>query len=105
MIRSLAVAPNLLLFLSLMSAPALATVPPSHVQCADRKSFKLVRTEGGAIVTLGKRRIHMDRKPSSIGPSYSSAEGSLIIDRDYIAFVLEDDLAYRNCRLLAADEK
>lgn len=104
MVRSFARAAAFMIFLASASVPALAT-DRSHVSCADGKSFELDRKEGLAVVILGDRTINMQRKPSSLGPSYGSADGSLIIDRDYVAFVLSDDLGFRNCRLIDSHEK
>ncbi|MET0238696.1 MAG: hypothetical protein ABW184_02260 [Sphingobium sp.] len=80
---------------ALASDPAAGSV----VLCAGGRSFAFRQDREGAVVAFDKRVVRMERKPSSLGSSYASGKASLIIDKDYVAFVLDDDLGFRDCRL------
>lgn len=74
----------------------------SSVLCAGGRSFEIGQGQGRIAVTFDGRILHLSRKASGIGLTYSSPEASLIIDGQYVAFVLEDDLGFQNCHLEAA---
>lgn len=57
-----------------------------------------------ATVVLGERSLRFHQEPSSVGQSYSSAEGTVIIDGTFVAIVLPNDLGFERCHIVAQQE-
>mgnify|MGYP003582730600 CR=1 FL=1 len=89
----------LLLFLPLTSAQA-RMGDWVHVECAEGRSFELLISQEHAVVELKRRRLVLQRRPSSIGQQYRTREVTLIIDGDFVAFVPDDDLDWRDCHIV-----
>ena len=89
----------LLLSLPLTGAQARASAS-RHVECAGGRGFALVLGKEQAVVEMDDRRLILQRRPSSLGQQYRSNGASLIIDGDFVAFVSQDDLAWRDCHIV-----
>lgn len=93
------------LFTVLSSASGAETVGRTNptgrmtVQCAAGRSFQMEVRDRRARISLSDRNLELLRRPSSIGTSYGSDDGALMIDGDFVAFVLADDIGYRDCQL------
>ena len=91
---------------TLSSAACAQTKPrdePTMVGCAGGRSFQIEAREKVARIFLDGRELLLTRRASSLGQQYRSGDAALIIDGDYVAFVLNDDLAYEDCRIRAAN--
>ena len=71
------------------------------VVCAGGRSFQMDAREKLARIFLDGRELRLTRRASSLGQQYLSSDAALLIDGDYVAFVLNDDLAYEDCRIRA----
>ncbi len=71
------------------------------VVCAGGRSFQMEAREKVARIFLEGRELRLTRRASSLGQQYRSSDAALIIDGDYVAFVLNDDLAYEECHIRA----
>jgi hypothetical protein len=76
---------------------------PAMVVCAGGRSFQIEAREKVARIFLDGRELRLTRRASSLGQQYRSSDAALIIDGDYVAFVLNDDLAYEDCGIRAAN--
>ncbi|WP_336961476.1 hypothetical protein [Sphingobium aquiterrae] len=70
------------------------------VSCAAGRGFAIQLDDRQAIAFVDGRPVRLTRRPSSLGMQYRSGDAALIIDGDFVAFVLKDDLAYEDCRLV-----
>lgn len=70
-----------------------------YVHCAAGRGFGLQVTARTATVSIDGQIIRLLRRPSSIGFSYASAEGSMIIDGQFVALVLADDIGLDHCEI------
>jgi hypothetical protein len=85
---------------ALSGAPAMAKAPEDiRVQCAGGRHFQLRLDPQRARVIFDNRLLDLRRKPSSLGKQYHARDATLIIDGDFVAFVLRDDLDWRECRI------
>jgi hypothetical protein len=79
------------------SAPA-QTKAQIRVRCEGGRHFLLHFDPQRAIVIAEKRRLEMRRKISSLGQYYHSDKATLIIDGNFVAFVLSGDWDWKDCR-------
>lgn len=91
------VAPLLLIPFTGAQARAGAKV---HVECAAGRGFEFLLGKEHAVVELEDRRLILHRRPSSLGQQFRTNEATLIIDGDFVAFVLEDDLEWQDCHIV-----
>lgn len=70
----------------------------ARYDCAENRHFTVQRTDDAAIVSYADQNYTLARKPSSIGLRYASGVATLIIDRDFAAFVSETVVDLENCR-------
>lgn len=85
---------------ALSSGPVLAkTEAAIRVQCAGDRQFLLHLDRQRARVMFDNRQRDLRREPSSLSRKYAAEGATLIIDGDFVAFVLRDDLDWRDCRI------
>lgn len=72
------------------------------VTCAGGRSFDIAMDEQVISIFIDGRRLRLERRASQLGKQYRSGKAALIIDGDFVAFVLNEDLAYDDCRIVAA---
>ena len=72
---------------------------PTMVVCAGGRNFQMEAREKLARIFLDGRQVRLTRR--SLGQQYRSSDAALIIDGDYVAFVLNNDLAYEDCHIRA----
>lgn len=85
---------------ALSSGPVLAkTAAAIRVQCAGDRQFLLRLDRQRARVMFDNRQRDLRREPSSLGRKYAAEGATLIIDGDFVAFVLRDDLDWRDCHI------
>jgi hypothetical protein len=100
-VRSLVVLCFAVLALAVLSSgPVLAkTAAAIRVQCAGDRHFLLHLDRQRVRVMFDNRQPDLRREPSSLGRKYAATGATLIIDGDSVAFVLQDDLDWRDCRI------
>lgn len=69
------------------------------VTCAAGRNFTLRTNEREASVLLRGQELRLTRRPSTLAPTYRSREATLIIDGSFVAFVLKNDLGFRDCQV------
>jgi hypothetical protein len=79
-----------------MSAKASAAT----YDCANGKSFSVVRSRQLATVEIDSETYELSRRSSSMGVRYSSPQASLIIDGDFAVFASEKIIDLRLCGLV-----
>lgn len=94
----------LLMSLPLMSAQAREGAS-MQVECAGGRGFELWLGKEQAVVETVDRRLVLDRRPSSLGQQFRAAGASLIIDGDFVAFVAQYDLAWRDCHIVVKERQ
>jgi hypothetical protein len=72
--------------------------PATSYQCADGKSFDVIRTGEVAIVQLGDRTYNLQAGSGSLGKRYSNRLATLIIDGEFAALVTDNETELRSCR-------
>lgn len=70
----------------------------SIVRCAEGRQFFVRMAGARAIVTVGLRQISLLRRDLKLGHYFSSAEATLMIDGDFVAFVPWGDPEWTDCR-------
>jgi hypothetical protein len=68
--------------------------------CAGGESFGLNLTSRAATVQFGASTYNLQKKPSSLGERYTDRRATLIIDNNFAAFVTDDNMSLRDCRLV-----
>lgn len=66
-------------------------------RCSDGQQFAIQYLDRAVLLMTAEHRIKMAARPSGIGQRYVAPEGTLIIDGDFAALVLKNDLTYRDC--------
>lgn len=67
-------------------------------RCADNRTFTtIIRDDRSIQIVTATGSYIMARRPSSLGIKYSSEDGTLILDGDFAAFVLRNDIDFRDC--------
>lgn len=82
---------------SLFEAPACGAAPVSIYHCDGARSFSVRLTASSAKVSLEGTQFTLPRRASSIGQKYASADGPLILDGDFAAFVTRQDTGLSGC--------
>jgi hypothetical protein len=88
------------LFAGAAVSPAVARplAPAERITCAGGRQFLLRTGADVARVQIGTRQLKLPRKPSSLSERYASAEGTLMLDGEFVAFVPRDDAGWKDCR-------
>lgn len=82
--------------------PAAAMRAQAIVRCAAGRGFSIRFSKHHVTVSLdGGQVLRLARRASSLGKQYSTHDATLIIDGDFVAFVMKDDLGFEDCRLAA----
>ncbi|MDE8652551.1 hypothetical protein [Novosphingobium album (ex Liu et al. 2023)] len=55
-------------------------------------------TADSARIQIGARQLKLPRKPSALSERYANAEGTLMLDGEFVAFVPRDDAGWKDCR-------
>ena len=80
------------------SASATAAATVVRYECDPRQKLIVARSEESAAVQFVDRKYELERRPSSIGEKYASANATLIIDGSHAVFVADDRLQLGTCR-------
>jgi hypothetical protein len=72
--------------------------PAERITCAGGRQFLLQTGADGARIQIGTRQLKLPRKPSSLSERYANAEGTLMLDGEFVAFVPRDDAGWKDCR-------
>ena len=92
---------------TLIGAPGMAGAPriaTGTVRCAGGHDFPVRLDEEDATVRIGDRILQLHRSRSSSLQRYISADAALIIDGDFVAFVMTDALNFTQCHLIAGGD-
>ncbi|HEX7858439.1 MAG TPA: hypothetical protein VF503_32550 [Sphingobium sp.] len=96
---------NIALFIgmgwALAFIPLSAQAQPTNttVRCAGGRSFVIELSSEAASVQIDGQVLHLRRQASTSMTRYSSSDAALIIDGDYVAFVMTDALDFTECHL------
>ena len=80
-------------------SPVSAKASVATYDCANGKSFSVVRSRQAATVEIDSEKYELSRRSSSMGVRYSSPQASLIIDGDLAVFASEKIIDLRLCGL------
>lgn len=72
--------------------------PAERITCAGGRQFLLWTGADGARIQIGTRQLKLPRKLSSLSERYANAEGTLMLDGEFVAFVPRDDAGWKDCR-------
>lgn len=72
--------------------------PAERITCAGGRQFLLRTSTNGARVQIGIRQLNLARKPSALSERYGSAEATLMLDGEFVAFVPKGDVGWKDCR-------
>jgi hypothetical protein len=88
------------LFVGVAAPIALAQplAPAERITCAEGRQFLLRTGADDARIQIGTRQLKLPRKPSTLSERYGSAEGTLMLDGAFVAFVPRDDAGWKDCR-------
>jgi hypothetical protein len=79
-------------------AVAQPRAPAKRITCAGGRQFLLRTSADGARIQIGTRQLKLPRKPSALSERYGNAEGTLMLDGAFVAFVPRDDAGWKECR-------